>query len=132
MGLFIALLRVGYASFFIIYGVLIAAFLIFGVGSPPPQSVPEAQQFMNWVDQSFLVWLGGASFLLGGSALLFARTAPFGIVLLAPSVVFIFFFHLTYTGSVVWGGFWLAGLVLLAWTFRDAFRPLVGLDRQAS
>jgi hypothetical protein len=66
-----------------------------------------------------------ACFVLGGSALLSSRTAPLGIVILAPSVVVIFFYHLLLGGSPAWGTFWAAGLLLLAWRFRDAFAGLV-------
>jgi hypothetical protein len=46
-------------------------------------------------------------------ALCFVRTAPLGIVLLAPLAIIIFFFHLIITHSYLWGALNLAWL--LAW-----------------
>ncbi len=61
---------------------------------------------------------------VGGGAMLFRRTTPLGIVILAPLVIIIFCFHVVITKSYLWG---LANLVLLAanaWHFRRAFEPL--------
>jgi hypothetical protein len=66
----------------------------------------------------------GITFGVGGLALILHRTAPLGLVLLAPSVGVIFLFHLMLTGSVVWGTEWALGLVLLAWHYRSAYTAL--------
>jgi hypothetical protein len=65
------------------------------------------------------------TFLAGASALLFERTAPLGIALLAPPMVIIFFFHIFLTGMVLWGGAWAGILAVLAWGHRNAFKALV-------
>ena len=62
--------------------------------------------------------------IAGGAALLIKRTAPLGVVLLTPSVIGIFFYHLLFTGLVWWGLIWTAGLGLLAWSYRGRLQPL--------
>jgi hypothetical protein len=62
--------------------------------------------------------------LLGGAALLVRRTAPLGIVMLAPVVVVIFLFHLALTGNWIWGTLNLVWFAGLAWRCRGAFTPL--------
>jgi hypothetical protein len=62
--------------------------------------------------------------LFGGVALLFRRTSPLGIVVLAPVVIVIFLFHVVLSGNWIWGTlnlFWFAGL---AWPRRRAFATL--------
>ena len=61
---------------------------------------------------------------LGGGALLFRRTAPLGIALLAPLVVIIFCFHLFMTKSYLWGTLNLLWLAALAWRYRRGFDQL--------
>jgi hypothetical protein len=59
-----------------------------------------------------------------GGALLFRRTAPLGITLLAPLVVIIFCFHLFITGSYLWGTLNLLWLSVLACRYRSGFDQL--------
>lgn len=62
--------------------------------------------------------------LLGGGALLFRRTAPLGITLLAPLVVIIFCFHIFITKSYLWGTLNLLWLAVLARRYRSGFDQL--------
>jgi hypothetical protein len=62
--------------------------------------------------------------LAGGGALFFRRTAPLGIVILAPLVITIFFFHVVLTKSYVWGTLNLVWLMALAWRCRRGFDSL--------
>jgi hypothetical protein len=62
--------------------------------------------------------------LAGGGALFIRRTAPLGIVVLAPLVIIIFFFHLVITHDWLWGSLNLAWLAALAWHFRRGFDSL--------
>lgn len=61
---------------------------------------------------------------VGGGAMLFRRTAPLGIVILAPLVVIIFFFHIVITKSFAWGTLNLVWFIALAWHFRRGFDQL--------
>jgi len=62
--------------------------------------------------------------LVGGAALLVRRTAPLGIVILAPVVVVIFLFHLVLTGNWPWGTLNLVWIAALGWFYRPAFTAL--------
>lgn len=65
------------------------------------------------------------SMVVGGLAMLFHRTAPLGLVLLAPSVTVIVLFHWVLSGNLVWGTLWGLWLLALAWRYRDALFRLV-------
>lgn len=62
--------------------------------------------------------------LAGGGALLFRRTSPLGLVILAPLVIIIFCFHMVITKSFLWGALNLTWFVALAWRFRHGFDEL--------
>lgn len=117
--------RVVFALFYFSTGVAIALFLLFGLGGPPSQPNLAAKAFTDALSQSrFLDPLLALSYLVGGGALLFRRTAPLGLTVLAPVVLVIFTFHLVLSGQWLWGSLNLAWLLVLAWHFRSAFRPL--------
>jgi hypothetical protein len=61
---------------------------------------------------------------LGGGAMLFRKTTPLGIVILAPLVIIIFCFHMVITKSYLWGSVNLLLLAALAWDFRRGFDQL--------
>jgi hypothetical protein len=61
---------------------------------------------------------------VGGGALFVRRTAPLGIVILAPLVIIIFWFHIVITKSYLWGALNLIWLAALAWQVRHAFDRL--------
>lgn len=65
-----------------------------------------------------------ATCLVGGALLLVRRTAPLGVVVLAPLVGGIFLFHLLLNQSWVWGTLHLGVLLALAWLHRSAYAPL--------
>lgn len=113
-----------YGGYFIYTAVMIARTIWMG-GKGVQQATPEAKAFYEALHATgFLYPLMGATFAMGGLALLLQRTAPLGIVVLAPSVGVIFLFHLLLTGNLVWGTEWALGLVLLAWHYRDAYTRL--------
>ncbi len=62
--------------------------------------------------------------LVGGGAMLFRKTTPLGIVILAPLVVIIFCFHMVITKSYIWGSLNLILLAANAWQFRRGFDQL--------
>lgn len=113
-----------YGGYFIYTAVMIGRTLLIG-GKGVPQPTPEAKAFYDALHATgFLYPLMGITYGVGGLALLLNRTAPLGLVLLAPSVAVIFLFHLMLTGNVVWGTEWACALVLLAWHYRAAFTSL--------
>ena len=121
-----------YAAWFLFWGASSLTMRLWGVGVETPKSEGEAQALMDIVNASFMGPVSAVGFVAGGLLMIRDRTSPLGIAILAPFVTYIFFYHLLLSGDVVWGSLWAAGWMLLAWWHRDAFRPLVGLDRQAA
>jgi len=119
------ILRLGYA--FAIFAICIYAALATWKALPPltPPTAAGRAFLEALTATSFFTPLLAVTFLAGASALLFQRTAPLGIALLAPPMVLIFFFHIFLTGMLLWGGTWAGGLAVLAWGHRDAFKALV-------
>ncbi len=90
-----------------------------------PLGPVRANALTSTLTSSGIVYpLIAATCLSGGLLLLFRRTSPLGIVILAPLVFGIFVFHLFLTGAWVWGSMNLGLLVVLMWLHRNAFRPL--------
>ena len=126
------ILRLSYA--FAIFGISIYAALATYLKALPQLTPPTAaaRAFLEpLMATSFFTPILAATYLAGASALLFQRTAPLGIVLLAPPMVVIFFFHIFLTGMVLWGAAWTGALAVLAWGHRDAFKALVTFEGPA-
>ena len=94
-----------------------------------------AERFSYYPEETivFMLTLGETGFiyprlvvnyLVGGLALMLDRTAPLGIIVLAPPALIIFCFHLMMGGSAPWGLFTLASLLVLAWYYRARFYGL--------
>lgn len=112
-------LRILYGLFFAATGCLIAVATVMGWPSPRQPTV-VAQAFTDALDASRIINpLLALTYITGGVALAFNRTAPLGIVLLAPAIGTIFFFHLVLTGQVVWGSANALCIALLAWRYRS-------------
>ena len=118
-------LRILYGLFFASTGFFIAAFVLFGVGSEPRQINPEAQAITDALTNSRIIDpLIAVSYVAGGLALLFRRTAPLGLVILAPPVVVIVAFH--FFLDSLWPVRLTVGAIyiLLAFNFRARFAGL--------
>lgn len=121
-----SVLRIAYGGFFIFVGLYGGYSILAGRGNPFTVEPGPGADFQSALEATgFVVPVMLTCYVLGGAALLSSRTAPLGIVVLAPFVTVIFFYHVLLGGSVLWAVFWAAGLLLLAWRFRDAFRGLV-------
>lgn len=117
-------LQTVYGLFFVLDGALR---LIGSARGDPKETFvqPAAEAFNGPVFATpFMDPLLGASFVVAGIALMFRRTTPLGVLILLPSLIVIFLFHAYLTGQIVWGGGHLLFVLLLAWLYRDAFRPL--------
>jgi hypothetical protein len=118
-------LRWLFALFFFLTGVAIAVHLATGWGSNIHQPTLSAQALDDALHQSgFMDPLIGASYLVGGAALALRRTAPLGLILLAPTVVVIFFFDTFLARLPVPGVLTLAVWGLLALRLLPAYRGL--------
>ena len=125
-------LRWLYGLFFLLTGLWILVSVTTGLTSPPPQPTKEAADFMRALGASgFMDPLLAASFILGGIFLLSDRTAPLGLVILAPAVTVILFFHLLLSGQAPVGLVVAAALLALVWHYRSRLRCLWTLPSDA-
>jgi hypothetical protein len=117
--------RVIFGLFYLATGVAFFLNAFFGIGSPPDQPTAQATAFTLALTAShFIDPLLSLAYLAGGGALLRQRSAPLGILVLAPVVLVIFCFHLVLSGQWIWGTVNLVWLLALAWQYRSAFYPL--------
>ncbi|UHQ19874.1 hypothetical protein LVB87_01525 [Lysobacter sp. KIS68-7] len=119
------LIRWLYAAFYIVTGMQMALVLL-GLLPPPQLKLsPEDSAFQAALAQTgFIVPALAATYVVAGIAMLFHRTAPLGIVLLAPVMLIIFLTNTLLDTAWIWGTLHMAVLLALAWHFRRAFRPL--------
>jgi uncharacterized membrane protein YphA (DoxX/SURF4 family) len=92
----------------------------------PPISGAPAQFFGALFATGYMIPLLAVTEILAGLMLLSGRFVPLGLTLLAPVIVNILGFHL----FLAHGGFGVPVVVLalelyLAWTYRDAFAPML-------
>ena len=125
-----SIFRIGYGAFFVIVGLYGSYSLLSGGGNPFDVQPGPGADFQRALDETrFVVPVMLTCFILGGSALFSNRTAPLGIVILAPFVVVIFGYHVLLGGSVSWATFWAGGLIFLAYVFRARLGVLAGFSR---
>ncbi|AMJ55899.1 MULTISPECIES: hypothetical protein [Stenotrophomonas] len=121
----IAVARWLFALFYIYVGASWFSYKLFGTAWPDHKETPAAKALTTALTDSGIVDPLIASACLGGGLLLlFRRTAPLGIVVLAPLVVGIFIFHLFLNHDWPWGTFHLCYLGVLVWLYRAGLRPL--------
>jgi hypothetical protein len=125
-----AILRVAYGLFFLATGLFIVVATTTGMLAAPVQPTASAQALTDALDASgFMDPLLAAAYVAGGGALLFNRSAPLGIVVLAGPVAVILFFHLTLSGQYIWGPLVAAALAALAWHYRVRLETLWTLGK---
>ena len=94
-------------------------------GHHPPEAVAAAGRFTHALDETgFMDPALIVVLLAGGTAMLFDRSAPIGLILLAPPIAVIAMFHWFLTRQYVWGSIWPIWLSLLAWHYRAVFARL--------
>jgi hypothetical protein len=95
---------------------------------PQPLPPPDAMAFGGALMVSGLLTLVKAIEMAAGLALLANRGVPLALALLAPIIVGINFFHLVLAPSGAAMGLGLVALeVVLAWSYRSAFAPMLRL-----
>lgn len=120
-----AALRLLTGLYYLVIGLLITTSLVLHVGAPPAQPTLRASVFDNALHASgFMDPLLALNFIAGGGALLLARTAPFGLVMLAPTVTVIVAFNIVLAGLVPWALLVAAVWLALAWRYRSGFAGL--------
>jgi hypothetical protein len=121
------LIRWLYGAYFVCLG---AASALEIIGVLPE---PHWEQYMSEASAAFLAALEATGFVMpliiftwvaSGLALMSYRTAPLGVVLLAPVIVNIFLTDTLLDSEWLWATAHAAPLVALAWHFRSAYRGL--------
>ena len=121
----ISILRWLFAAFYLLVGLQTTLALLGIIPIPDFDLSPRNAAFQAALEETgFIVPIMALVFMTSGVLMFFRRTAPLGIVLLAPFVVVIFFTHLILDGSAIWGTSHLLLLALFAWQFRTAYWPL--------
>ena len=92
----------------------------------PPMSGPPAQFFGALFATGYMIPLLAVTEIVAGLMLLSGRYVPLGLALLAPVVVNIVGFHVFLAPAGLAMPLVVLGLELyLAWTYRDAFAPML-------
>lgn len=114
-----------YAIFFL--GIGAQALLMYAGILPNSEypSSPEAKEFTEAIFATgFIGPIMSITYFSSGILMIFNRTAPLGLVLLAPFIVVILFTHLMLNGNPPFGIMMALLWVLFAWRFRDAYQPM--------
>ncbi|WP_231472043.1 hypothetical protein [Novosphingobium sp. CECT 9465] len=118
----IAVFRVLFGLFFILSTI---AIVLLSGGQHPVEVDPEANRFTQALNASgFMNPALIVTFLIGGAAMLFNRSAPIGLILLGAPIFVIAGFHWFLTHSYVWGSIWPIWYVILVWHYRQVFSRL--------
>ena len=114
-----------YSIFYITVGVLTLLILAGLLSMPNIGISPQNAAFQKaLMSTGFIIPILSVTYIVAGGLMLFRRTAPLGIVLLAPFVLVILFTHLFLNGRPACGIMHACLLLLFAWQFRSAFVPL--------
>lgn len=117
-----AIFRVLFGLFFILSTI---AIVLLSGGQHPVEVDPEANRFTQALNASgFMNPALIVTFLIGGAAMLFNRSAPIGLILLGAPIFVIAGFHWFLTHSYVWGSIWPIWYVILVWHYRQVFSRL--------
>lgn len=104
--------------------------------APNSNETEAAKALASAITESgFLNPVIAATCLIGGLLLLVRRTAPIGILILAPLVTIIFLFHICLNEPWfywIWGAIQLLYLLALAWLHRRAYQPLFAYGRKSA
>lgn len=129
--LVLRIVRTLFAGFYVLVGAQAALALLGVIPVPDFDLSARNAAFQEALGETgFIVPLMAFMFVAGGILMMPDRTAPLGIVLLAPFVVVIFFTHLVLDGSAIWGLLNLGLLLLFAFQFRSSFMPLLNASKR--
>lgn len=118
-------LRYLFAAYYLFVGIFLILSLV-GAIAPPQLKISEASAAFQAAlgKTGFMFPLLAFTYIASACALCFHRTAPLGLVLLAPIAVVIFFTDVLLDTAWLFGTLNAVILLALAWHFRSAYRPL--------
>lgn len=112
-------------------------FFVFGLNGflqfmPAPEMNPEAMSFMGaLMATGYMMPLIKAVEVVGGAMLLAGVFVPLGLIILAPGIVNIFFFHLFLDNGMLVLAIVLVALeIFLAWAYAASFRGVLAAKAQ--
>ena len=118
-------LRYLFAAYYLLIGVYLALALAGVVPLPHPKVSGPSAEFQAALGKTGFVFpLLALTYVASACALFVHRTAPLGLVLLAPVAVIIFFTDTLLDTAWLSGTLNAVVLAALAWHFRSAYRPL--------
>ena len=114
------------AAYYLFAGCMFLAVLVGVTGAPPEDLPARAAAFQRALtDTGFVNPLLAVTFIVSSCFLVFYRTAPLGVALLAPPILMILLTNVFLAPSNWWWGVLHAAIeAALLWHFRDAFSPL--------
>ncbi|MFT3898025.1 MAG: hypothetical protein QM719_10100 [Thermomonas sp.] len=119
------ILRYLFAAYYLLVGVYLALSLAGVVPAPHPKVSAASAAFQEALGNTgFMFPLLAFTYVASACMLFFYRTAPLGLVLLAPIAVIIFFTDTLLDTAWLFGTLNAVVLAALAWHFRPAYRPL--------
>ncbi|MBS0326573.1 MAG: hypothetical protein JSS46_08520 [Proteobacteria bacterium] len=118
-------LRYLYGAYYLLVGAYVALSLVGLLPLPHPKVSNASAAFQDaLVKTGFMFPLLAFTYVVSACALFFHRTAPLGLVLLAPVAVVIFFTDAVLDSAWPLGTLNAVILAALAWHFWPAYRPL--------
>ena len=118
-------LRYLYAAYYLYFGIRLTLALIGVLSLPRPKISTASAAFQDALARTgFVLPALAFTYISSACAMLFHRTAPLGVVILAPVIVAISLTDIILDTAWFWGTLHAAILAALAWHFRSAYRPL--------
>ncbi len=126
-------LRLLFGGYYFAVGIVFALTLL-GMLQPPKLAISASSAAFQQALTStgFVVPILIATYIAGGAALFFIRTAPLGLAILAPAVVMISLTDSILDTAYVVAVANLVVFLLLAWHVRAAYRPMWTFDPRSA
>ena len=100
--------------------------VILGIFPKPEFEIAAASKNFQQAlfETGFVIPLLALNYIVSGAALMFRRTAPLGVAIIAPIILVIFFTNTVLDSAWMWGTAHAAIWLALAWKYRSAFIPM--------
>ena len=114
-----------FGGYYLVIGVIFGLTQLGLMASPKLAVSPASAAFQQALTATgFVMPVLIGTYILGGAALLWSRTAPLGLAMLAPAVVMISLTDTLLDTAYAVAAVNLAAFLALAWHFRTAYEPM--------
>lgn len=121
----LTILRWIYALLFFLIGARSLLVMAGLMPSPEYSGSPEAKAFAEAIfSKGYISPLMAITYFVAGILIIIKRTAPLGLVILAPFIVSILLTHLMFEPNPIFGIIIALLWVLFAWRFRKTYQPM--------